>query len=170
MKEVSVSELKFNPMTMIASDWMLVTAGNAERGWNTMTVSWGHMGSIWGHNGGMPTAVIYVRPQRYTKEFVDREDTFTLSVLPNEYRKALALLGTKSGRDGDKVAEAGLTPVFGEDGVYFEEAERVFICRKLYHAPLKEEGFVDRSIIDEHYPARDFHEVYIGEIVKVLEK
>lgn len=169
MKEIPVSELQFNPMTMIGGQWWLITAGSAS-GYNTMTASWGHLGAIWGQNHGLPTAVIYIRPQRYTKEFVDREATFTLSVLPEKYRKALGILGTKSGRDGDKVAEAGLTPVFDGDSVYFEEAERVFVCRKLYHAPLKEEGFVDPSIIEMHYPDRDFHEVYIGEIVKVLEK
>lgn len=168
MKEVNIREMELNPINLIGGQWWLITAGSKERGWNTMTASWGHLGTIWGSN--MPTAVIYIRPQRYTKEFVDREDTFTLSVLPEKYRKALGILGTKSGRDGDKVAEAGLTPVFGEDGVYFEEAERVFVCRKVYHAPIREEGFVDRSIIDDHYPTRDYHEMYIGEITKVLEK
>ena len=168
MKEVNIREMELNPINLIGGQWWLITAGSAERGWNTMTASWGHLGTIWGNN--MPTAVVYIRPQRYTKEFVDREDTFTLSVLPEKYRKALGILGTKSGRDGDKVAEAGLTPVFSEDGVYFEEADLVFVCRKVYHAPIKEEGFVDRSIIDDHYPTRDFHEMYIGEITKVLEK
>ena len=112
MKEISVSELQMNPMDMIAREWMLVTAGNAERGYNTMTASWGHLGSIWGHGGGLPTAVVYLRPQRYTKEFVDREEYFTITVFPEQYRKALGYLGSHSGRDGDKVAAAGLTPVF----------------------------------------------------------
>ena len=168
MKEVNIRDLNLNPISLIGDQWWLITAGNAERGWNTMTASWGHLGTIWGSN--MPTAVIYIRPQRFTKEFVDREETFTLSVLPEKYRKALGILGTKSGRDGDKVAEAGLTPVFGEDGVYFKEADLVFVCRKVYHAPLKEEGFDDRSIIEDHYPTHDFHEVYFGEILKVLQK
>ena len=170
MKEVDVRELQFNPFEMIGGQWWLVTAGNKERGWNTMTASWGHLGAIWGQNHGMPTAVIYIRPQRYTKEFVDREEIFTLSVLPEKYRRALALLGTKSGRDGDKVAEAGLTPVFDGDATYFAEAERVFVCRKVYHAPILAEGFTDQSIIEDHYPQRDFHEMYIGEIVRTLEK
>ena len=88
MKEISVAELKINPMTMIAGEWMLVTAGSEERGYNTMTASGGHLGSMWGHGGGLPTAVIYLRPQRYTTEFVDREEFFTLSVFPGEYKKA----------------------------------------------------------------------------------
>ena len=127
MKEISVSELQLNPMTMIAKDWMLVTAGNAQRGFNTMTASWGHLGSIWGHGGGLPTAVVYLRPQRYTKEFVDREELFTITVFPEEYRKALGYLGSHSGRDGDKVAESGLTPVFEGEYTYFAEAKLTLV-------------------------------------------
>lgn len=168
MKEISVSELNINPMTMIAKEWMLVTAGNKERGYNTMTASWGHLGSIWGHGGGLPTAVIYLRPQRYTKEFVDREELFTLCVFPEEYKKALGYLGRVSGRDEDKVAKTGLTPVFDGDTTYFAEAKLVLVCRKLYQATLTEEGFHDKSILDEHYPTRDLHDMYIGQIVKVL--
>ena len=168
MKEISVSELQLNPMTMIAKDWMLVTAGNAQRGFNTMTASWGHLGSIWGHGGGLPTAVVYLRPQRYTKEFVDREELFTITVFPEEYRKALGYLGSHSGRDGDKVAESGLTPVFEGEYTYFAEAKLTLVCRKLYRAPIVPEGFLDQSIINAYYPQRDFHDMYIGEIIKVL--
>ena len=98
-REVKFQDLQMNPNTLIANEWMLVTAGNQERGYNTMTASWGHLGSIWGHNGGLPTAVAYLRPQRYTDEFVNREDYFTLTFFPSEYKKALGYLGTRSGRD-----------------------------------------------------------------------
>jgi len=168
MKEIAVKELQMNPMTLIAKEWMLITAGNEERGYNTMTASWGHLGSIWGHGGGRPTATIFIRPQRFTKEFVDREDTFTLTFFPEEHQKALAYLGSHSGRDEDKVAKVGLTPVFADDTTYFAEAKLTLICRKLYRAPILEEGFIDKSIIDENYPQRDFHDMYVGEIVKVL--
>ena len=168
MKEIPVSELMLNPMTMIAKEWMLVTAGNEARGYNTMTASWGHLGSIWGHGGGLPTATVYLRPQRYTKEFVDREELFTLSVFPEEYKKDLGYLGRVSGRDGDKVAQTRLTPVFEDDTTYFAQAKLVLVCRKLYRGTLAEEGFVDRSILDEHYPNRDLHDFYIGEILKAL--
>lgn len=164
MKEISVQELKLNPMTMLADEWMLVTAGTKERGCNTMTISWGHLGCIW----GKPTAVVYVRPQRYTKEFVDREELFTLTVFPEKYHGALAYLGSHSGRDGDKVAAAGLTPVFGEGYTAFAEAKMTLVCRKLYRAPLKEEGFLDKEVLERNYPQRDFHDLYVGEIVKVL--
>lgn len=168
MREINVQELMLNPMTKIAKEWMLVTAGTQERGYNTMTASWGHMGSIWGHGGGMPTAVAYVRPQRYTKEFVDREALYTLAFFSGEYKDALRYLGTHSGRDGDKVAVAGLTPVFGEGYTTFAEASLTLVCRKLYRAPIVEEGFIDKAVLEDCYPQRDFHDLYIGEIVKVL--
>lgn len=78
----------------------------------------------------------------------------------------MAYLGTHSGRDEDKVSRAGLTPVFGADCTWFEEAKLVLVCRKLYHAPLLEKGFTDFKIVEQNYPERDFHEMYIGEIVE----
>ena len=168
MKEIPVSELSFNPMTMIAKEWMLITAGNETHGYNTMTASWGHLGSIWGHGGGLPTAVIYLRPQRYTKEFVDREELFTISIFPDQYKKDLGYLGVVSGRDKDKVSATRLTPVFEKDCTYFAQAKLVLVCRKLYHSTMQEDGFVDRSILTDHYPNKDLHEMYIGQILKVL--
>lgn len=168
MKEIKASELNLNPITEISDGWMLLTAGCAERGYNTMTCSWGHIGSIWGRGRGMGTAICYVRPQRYTKEFIDREELYTLTFFPEGYKKQLAYLGSHSGRDEDKVAVAGLTPVFGDGFTYFAEAKLVLVCRKLYRAPLKEEGFIDRKAMEDNYPERDFHDLYIGEIVKIL--
>ena len=168
MKEISVQELQLNPMTLIAKQWMLVTAGDDKNGYNTMTASWGHLGSIWGHGGGLPTSVIFVRPQRYTKQFVDREPLYTLCFCPAEYRPQLSYLGTHSGRDEDKVAACGLTPVYGEGYTYFAEASLVLVCRKLYRAPVLEEGFLDRDVLEDCYPQRDFHDLYVGEIIKVF--
>jgi flavin reductase (DIM6/NTAB) family NADH-FMN oxidoreductase RutF len=112
--------------------------------------------------------VIFVRPQRYTKEFVDREELYTLTFFPEQYKKQLGYLGSHSGRDGDKVAAARLTPVFGDGFTYFAEAKLVLVCRKLYQAPVVEEGFLDQEILEDCYPKRDFHDMYIGQIVKVL--
>lgn len=168
MNEISVKELNINPCTEISENWMLLTAGCEERGYNTMTCSWGHVGSIWGHGKGLPTAIAYVRPQRYTKEFVDREEYYTLCFFPDGYKKQLGYLGSHSGRDEDKVKTVGLTPVFGDGFTYFAEAKLVLVCRKLYRAPLKEEYFIDKSVVDHHYPEKDFHDLYIGEIIKVL--
>ena len=165
MREISVTELQVTPQ-MIGNEWWLVTAGDEAKGYNTMTASWGHVGVIWQR----PTAIVYIRPQRYTKEFVDRADRYTLSLFGGDCKKEMGYLGSHSGRDEDKVAKVGLTPVFEEDYTYFAEAEIVIVCRKLYQAPLLPDGFIDAGIIDEHYPNRDFHEMYIGEIEKVLVK
>ena len=168
LREIPISELQINPMTMISDEWMLITAGDDKNGYNTMTASWGHLGAIWGHGKGFSTSTVYLRPQRYTKEFMDREELYTLTFFPPGYKKQLAYLGSHSGRDEDKVAATGLTPVFGEGYTYFEEASLVLVCRKLYRAPLVEEGFLDKQIIEDNYPERDYHDMYIGEIVKVL--
>ena len=168
MKEIDVKELQMNPMTLIGNEWMLTTAGNEENGYNTMTASWGHLGSIWGHGGKSATSTIFVRPQRYTKEFVDREDVYTLCFFTEGYKEQLAYLGSHSGRDEDKVAKVGLTPVFLDGTTYFKEANLVLICKKLYRAPILEEGFIDKSIVEDCYPEKDFHDMYIGSIEKVL--
>ena len=168
MKEITAKELELNPITAISEEWMLITAGT-ESNYNTMTASWGHIGSIWGRSSfGMGTAICYVRPQRYTREFIDREAYYTLTFFPPEYKEKLAYLGSHSGRDEDKVGKMGLTPVFEDGYTYFAEASLVLVCRKLYQAPIVEEGFVDKSIVESVYPTKDFHDLYIGEIVKIL--
>lgn len=134
MKEIQVKDLQLNPMTLISDGWMLITAGNEKNGFNTMTASWGHLGAIWGTNKGLPTATVYIRPHRYTKEFVDREDEFTLSFFNNDYKRQLAYLGTHSGRDEDKVAKMGLSPGFVDNTTYFKEADALrtsFLLEKL---------------------------------------
>lgn len=171
MKEIAIQNLQLNPFTAFGKDWMALAAGNEQDGCNAMTIAWGHFGSVWergNHRNCLPTAVCYVRPSRYTKEFMDREEYFTLSHFPEKYRKALGYLGSHSGRNGDKAKAAGLTSVFAEGTTYFAEADMVFICRKLYSGELIENGFVDKELVDFNYPERDFHTMYVGEIVKVL--
>ncbi len=168
-KEVNYEELSINPFTLFSDEWMLLTAGNKES-FNTMTVSWGHLGAIWGHYSGTPTAIAYVRPQRYTNEFMEKEDYFTLSVFDKEYKSELAYLGSHSGRDEDKLSKTTLTPAFCDDTVYFNEAKLVFVLKKIYTGNILEEGFIDQSFIDEYYPKRDYHITYYGQIVKVLER
>jgi flavin reductase (DIM6/NTAB) family NADH-FMN oxidoreductase RutF len=150
----------------IGEQWMLLTAGD-RTACNTMTASWGGLGVLW----GAPVATAYVRPQRYTKEFMDREKTFSLSFYGEEYRKALSLCGAKSGRDVDKVKECGFTVEYGLGGTpYFAQAQLVLICEKQYADELKPEKFIDRSAAEKWYPDRDFHTMYIGKIVEVLKK
>ena len=170
LKEVDIYDLQINPMKMIGDEWMLVTAGNETNGFNTMTASWGHLGSLWERKGGkahrgLATATVYVRPQRYTKEFMDREDIFSLCVFEDK-RKELAYLGSHSGRDENKIEKAGLTPLFLEETTAFEEAKLILICKKIYSAPIVEEGFVDKNLIENNYKKKDFHQMYIGEIIK----
>lgn len=163
MKEISVEELKLNPSTLIGKEWALLTAGNKD-GYNTMTVSWGQMGDLW----NKPTTVVYIRPQRYTKEFVDKSDYYTLSFLPDGHREALSYLGSHSGRDEDKLAKTDLTGTATDDYAYIEQAKLVLVCKKLYRQPMTPDSFVDKSLIEKCYAAGDFHEMYVGEIVKVL--
>ena len=170
MKTIEIKELLLNPYTKIANEWMLVTAGNKLDNYNTMTASWGHLGSLWGHGGGKPTAIVYIRPTRYTKEFVDNNDYFSLSFFDSEYKKDLGYLGTVSGRDEDKVSKTKITPCENDKAIYFNQANLVLICKKLYKQDIKEECFIDKSIIDDSYPLRDYHTMYIGEIEEVLIK
>ena len=163
MKEIERSQLPLDPFALIGGDWFLLTAGTEARGYNTMTCSWGHFGPLWAND----TAVVYVRPQRYTKEFVDREELYTLSFFDG-YKKELGYLGSRSGRDEDKVAAVGLTPVFENGYTYFKEAKLVIVCKKLYQAPLKEEYFLDKETVEKNYPDRDFHDLYVGKIEKIL--
>jgi len=166
MKEINYKEMQFNPFNLIGNDWMLVTAGNQQSGCNTMTISWGHLGCLWGHND--PTAVIYIRQSRYTKQFVDAEPYFTLSVLDSSFKKQLAYLGSASGRNEDKIAKAGLTPVFADNSVYFKEAKMVLVCKKMYAQELSKDGFCYQETLDQCYPQGDFHTMYVGKIEKIL--
>jgi len=163
MKEIERSQLTLDPFSLIGGGWMLITAGTEDRGYNTMTCSWGHMGPVWASD----TVIAYVRPQRYTKEFVDRESLFTLCFFDGR-KKELAYLGSRSGRDEDKVAKVGFTPVFADGYTYFAEAKLVIVCRKLYQAPLKEEYFLDQETLEKNYPERDFHDLYVGRLEKIL--
>ena len=163
-KEINPRDLFLNPITTLSEEWPLITAGTKESGFNTMTISWGHIGSIWGR----PTFIAYVRPQRYTLEFMNSNDVFTVSVLPSNYKEALTYLGKVSGRNEDKVSKAGVTPVFDKDTTYFEEAKLVFICCKLYQAPILEEGFVDKDLMQQIYPQKDYHTMFVGEILSIL--
>ena len=172
-EQLDPKDLQIKPVEMFGSDWMALTAGNEEEGYNAMTIAWGQIGTLWEretHANRLPVATCFVRPSRYTKTFIDREQSFTLCLLPKEHKKALGILGSRSGRDGNKIAEAGLTPVFDGKMTYFKESELVLFCHVLYHAPLLEEGFTDRDLVDFNYPKRDFHTMYVGEIVKAYRK
>ncbi len=154
---------------MFKNQWALVTAGDISH-YNTCTIGWGSLGTIWGGPGkGRPIATVYVNPDRYTWEFLKDSDTFTVDFFPPEYRKALGYLGAASGRDGDKVAAAGLTPKELAGGVTFEEANLTFVCKKLYQAPFEREGLAD-EINNGIYRNWQPHWMFVGEIIEAEDK
>ncbi len=162
--KISPEEWRDNVFATIGQDWMLLTAGTTDN-CNTMTVSWGSMGILW----NKPVAIAYVRPQRYTYEFMENSEFFTLSVLPQTYRAALQVCGTRSGREIDKFETTGLT-VYDADGVpAVEQARMILVCRKLYVQDMEEDQFLDPTLLS-HYKTKDYHRQYIGEIVDVLVK
>ena len=156
---------------MFSRDWALATAGDAES-FNTCTIGWGSLGSIWHRPGGvMPIVTVYVNPARYTWKFLNKYEYFTVSFFGEEHREALKYLGSHSGRDGDKVAAAGLTPkaVLGGKAVTFNEAELTFVCRMLYRAPFERKGMaedIDKGVYKDWEP----HWMYVGEIVETEDK
>ncbi|BDF03713.1 flavin reductase family protein [[Clostridium] hylemonae] len=165
-KEKAIEELSFNPFEKISKQWMLITAGDELKS-NTMTASWGGVGIMWGR----PVVTAYIRPQRYTKELVDMNDTFTISFLPETQRKALNVCGSVSGRDvEDKWKEAGLHPYYADGTAAVEEAEMIFVCRKLYYQEMYPECFTETECDTKWYPEADYHTMYIAEITKVLVK
>lgn len=162
-REIKPEELSGNTFKMIGSDWMLVSAADGDR-FNTMTASWGGLGVLW----SKPVCFVFIRPQRYTYEFTEKSDRLTLSFFGGEEREALTLCGRKSGRDCDKVKEAGLTPIWvGEGAPSFEEAKIILDCKKIYVDDIKEEKMIDPSIM-KNYAAKDFHRVYVCEVERVL--
>ena len=162
-KEINVKEIGENFIKNIADEWMLISAGT-EDGYNMMTASWGFVGEMWGND----TAIAAVRPQRYTMEFIDKNDYFTLSFYGDK-KDIHKVCGSLSGRDVNKTEMTGLTPVFSDGTVYFDEARLVIICKKQYVAPLKEEGFLDKQVLDKWYNG-DLHNMIFGKIEKVLVK
>lgn len=164
MKEISPYNLPKSAFEMIGKDWMLITAGDKEHH-NTMTASWGSMGVLWNKN----VVICFVRPQRYTKEFLDNNDYFSCSFFTEDYRSAVAYCGKYSGRDVDKAKECNLTPDFSQNAPYFAEADTVIVCRKLYVQQMTSDSIIDKSI-EQNYDLGDYHYVFIGEIEKIIKK
>jgi flavin reductase (DIM6/NTAB) family NADH-FMN oxidoreductase RutF len=163
--KIKIKDFRLNVVSAWADDWFLLTSGESKPGqFNCMTVGWGSFGVMW----DKPFVQVVVRPGRYTHSFTEKHDTFTLCAFPPEYRGALNICGTKSGRDTDKIKEAGLTPIpsvkIAAPG--YEEAELIVECRKIYRDVFKPAQFLD-SKIDTKYKNKDYHTVYFGEILHV---
>ncbi|MDR2002045.1 MAG: flavin reductase [Prevotella sp.] len=164
-KEINIKDFSPNPFE-IKDKWMLISAAKPDGSVNTMTASWGSFGIMWNKE----VVFVVIRPQRFTREFVESSESLSLTFFDDSYKKALAYLGKASGRDEDKIAKAGLSVVMDNEVPYFEEAERVIFAKKLFVQRIEEAAFLDKKIIDRWYPEKDFHYLYIAEITKVLEK
>ena len=144
------------------NDWALLTAGTIGH-FNSMTISWGGLGTLWSR----PVATVYVKPCRYTHEFMEAVDYFTVCFFPEEYRRDLQLLGSRSGRDGDKIAMTSLTPKADDRAVWFEEAEHVLLCRKIYRQDL-DLAAIPEFAVKQHYQLEAPHTIYIGEVISTF--
>jgi flavin reductase (DIM6/NTAB) family NADH-FMN oxidoreductase RutF len=156
---IQPDQITDNIFKLIGTDWMLITAGTTDK-YNTMTASWGGVGVLWNKN----VCFCFVRPQRYTYEFMESQETFTLSFFDSQYRSMLNYCGSKSGRDVNKAAETGITPVEGQNGtIYFHEARLVVECKKLYFQDINPENFL-LDELHKNYVNKDYHRMYVGEI------
>ena len=164
-ERININELEFSPTKAIGENWGILTGTDSE-GCNSMTVSWGSIGVLW----SKPCVFAFVRPGRYTYKFMENGEYFSLATMPAGYHKKMAVFGSKSGRDCDKYKESGFT-IGDENGVkYPEEAEMVFICKKIAAGDVSPEWFIDDTIDSKNYPKKDYHRMYVGEIITVLKK
>lgn len=155
--------LEMNPFTKFGKEWALVTAGSKAK-CNTMTISWGGVGVLWNKN----VVYVFVRDSRYTKEFIDQGDFFSLSFFDPEYKSALSYCGAASGRNEDKFEKSGLTPAFRHSIPYIDEANLVLLCRKMAAVPMPNETFTDKTIAENFYKDGDIHTMYVGEIIEAM--
>ncbi len=160
---IPVEQFQTRIFHLFDRQWLLLTCGDfASAHFNSMTISWGSLGIMW----NKPFVQVVVRPHRYTFEFMQQYDQFTVCAFPAKFNAALDLLGSQSGRDSYKIAESGLTPCpsakIASPG--FEEAELVLECRKIYWQDMDPDHFLDAGI-RRHYPQQDYHRIYYGEIL-----
>lgn len=153
-----------NVFSMLDDQWMLIAAEKDHKT-NAMTASWGGFGVLWEER----VATIYVRNSRYTREFLDAADTFSLTVFDEAYKPMLLdVMGSKSGRDIDKIKESGLTLTRLDGTPAFGEARLAIVCEKLYRTPFEPKGFAKG--VPEMYADGDFHIIYIGRIKAVYSR
>lgn len=163
LRHIKPEDLNESTFRLIGKDWMLVTAERDGKT-NTMTASWGGFGVMWGKN----VAFTVIRPQRYTKEFIDAAECYSLSFYDEQYRDKLVYLGKVSGRDEDKISKAGLTLLHEQGAPYFGEAKLTIICKKLFAQPYLPENFIDGETPERWYPTADYHTLYISEVMDIF--
>ncbi len=160
---IPLEDLAFGVFDLWSAYGIVLTAGDFASGrFNAMAIGWGGFGNMWGR----PFAHVVVRPVRYTHEFMETYDSFTVCAFNEEHQDAVQILGGKSGRHGDKIADAGLTPIPSTriKAPGFEEAQLILECRQIYRSRIDPRGFLDQAI-DKHYPQKDYHSVYYGEVL-----
>ncbi len=164
-KEIGLEELDLNPFTKI-EEWALLTVGNRQE-FNMMTITGLMMGHFWLRK----TLQVYIHPSRYSYNIMNKYPYFTVSFFPEPRCRALEIAGKLHGNESDKLKETGLTPSFDQNGVYFNEAEIVFICRKTFHTDVSKTLFDDEDVFRGYYrDSKSYHRIYIGEIEKVLKR
>lgn len=151
-------------LDLFRSDWALLAAGDAAD-YNAMTIGWGGLGTLWNKR----VATVYVKPVRHTFGYMEKNDYFTVGFYPPENRQDLTVMGTLSGRDGDKAAQTSLTLVPLAHGVTFAQAEATLVCRKLYAADL-DPACIPQEFVERYYAEEAPHRMYIGEVVEIIRK
>lgn len=149
---------KINPFEKFNKEWALVTAGNKDR-FNSMTISWGSMGTLWFKS----IVTIYIRPERYTFDFLKSSDYFTVSFYDEKYKDKLIMFGRCSGRDVDKVSESGFSPVFLNNGITYKEAKETLVLKKIYMQKLDKKLLA--SDMDCYSDGGSEHYMIVGEVI-----
>lgn len=162
-EEVDLKQVSFKPFSLLLDDWALLAAGSRKEH-NAMTISWGGFGVLW-HK---LVATVFVRPQRFTKTFIDSNELFSLNFFSEEFKPALQFCGTHSGRDVNKDLESGLVATELGGTVAYEQAKMVLVCKKQFVCEMKDVDFLNRSLLEKFYPEGDFHFVYVAEIVSAF--
>ena len=163
-QDMSIDYFECNPFNTIGQDWFAIMAGD-ENGSNAMTAGWGGMGVMWGKN----VFFVVVRRSRYTHEFLDKHDRFSITFFPDKKgRMLLKYLGSVSGRDEDKVKNSRTTIDYDDGVPFLDEGKIVFICKKMYRGAIDPEDFLDSAIDAEWYKDGDYHDLYIGEVEKFM--
>lgn len=163
---ISPAEFQCRPFNMIEKDWFVITTQKGGDNANAMTANWAGIGFLWWE----PVAFTFIRPQRFTHDLIDSTDAHSIALFDEAYRKQLVFCGEASGRDTDKAKECGFTLLWHDGIPFFAEAEIVMLCRKMAKQPLSPDGFIDPVIGEKAYPERDYHDLYISKILKILVK
>lgn len=168
--EISPEEMHDNVFTLVGKDFTVITAGKEE-----------HFNSMLGSGGGLgllfmkPTTWCILRADRYTLEIIQKEQTYTMSYFPHEYKEQILFLGSKSGRDSEKMKEVELTSIQTPSGdMSFKEARLIIECKLTALTTANPDDFYTqetKDYINEAYKeANQYRKLVFGEITHVWVK